>query len=140
MEVKKLLLPVDGSEYSNKAAQYGLELAKLLGAEVILLNAHKAVSPTLGEPNRQQALDDAVAEATMVVAPYETMAQKAGVAYETRVLGGPTAEVIYDVAEAEKADMVVMGSRGKSELQGLLVGSVTHRLLHIAPCPVLVIR
>ncbi|MBU1611225.1 MAG: universal stress protein, partial [Proteobacteria bacterium] len=68
------------------------------------------------------------------------MLEAEGIAHETRIFGGPTAEVIFDTAEVEKVDMIVMGTRGKSELSGLLVGSVTHKILHIAPCPVLVIR
>ncbi len=140
MEMKKFLLPVDGSEFSKKATQHGIDLAKMCGASIILLHSHKAVPPTLGSPNREQVLDKLVSEAKDVVKPYVEMLEASGLEFESKLLGGPTAEVIFDVATAGKVDMIVMGSRGKSELAGLLVGSVTHKLLHIAPCPVLVVR
>ncbi len=140
MEVKKILIPVDGSEFSKKAAQYGIDLAKMCGASIILLHSHKAVPPTLGSPNREQFRDKLVSESEVVFQPYVKMLEASGLEFESKILGGPTAEVIFDAATAGKADMIVMGSRGKSELAGLLVGSVTHKLLHIAPCPVLVVR
>lgn len=140
MEVKTLLLPIDGSDSSNKAAQYCADLALTLGASVVLLHSHKAVPATLGSPNREEYRDKLVAEAREIMEPYEKLLADAGVKFDSKALGGPTAEVIFDAAKAEAADMIVMGSRGKSDLEGLIVGSVTHRLLHIAPCPVLVIR
>lgn len=140
MDIQRLLVPVDGSDSSRKAAEYGANLAGLLGASVTLLHCHKAVPANLGSPNREHYRDKLVEESEEVLAPFVELLQASGVEFATKTLGGPTAEVIFDAATAAKADMIVMGSRGKSDLEGLLVGSVTHRLLHISPCPVLVIR
>ena len=52
---------------------------------------------------------------------------------------GGAAQVIADVARDTGADLIVAGTRGHSAIGGLIVGSVTHRLLHIAPCPVLAV-
>jgi nucleotide-binding universal stress UspA family protein len=50
------------------------------------------------------------------------------------------AEVIANVAEVEKCELIVMGSKGKSDLEGLILGSVTHKVLNIASSPVLVVK
>lgn len=72
--------------------------------------------------------------------PYRKIMQEAGVEFVDRILEGPAAAAICNVAEVEKADMIIMGSRGRNDLEGLLLGSCTHRVLRTAPCPVLVIR
>ena len=64
----------------------------------------------------------------------------AGVTFIDRILEGPAAEAICEVAKIEKIDLIVMGCRGRNDLEGLLLGSCTHRVLKTAPCPVLVIR
>ena len=57
-----------------------------------------------------------------------------------RIFEGPAGHAICEAAEIEKVDMIVMGTRGGNDLEGLLLGSCTHRVLKTAPCPVLVVR
>ena len=68
------------------------------------------------------------------------MLTRLNIPYDDKIVGGPTADVICEVAELEKCDCIVMGTRGKSGLESLVLGSVTHKVLHLAPCPVLVVR
>ena len=56
------------------------------------------------------------------------------------LLEGPEAEAILAVAETRQADLIIMGTRGLSSLQGLLLGSVAHKVIHHASCPVMVAR
>jgi nucleotide-binding universal stress UspA family protein len=55
-------------------------------------------------------------------------------------VGDPPAKLILDEAASFQADLIVMGSRGLSDWSGLLLGSVTHKVMHLATCPVLVAR
>lgn len=140
MQIKRVLLPVDGSSCSDRAVNYAVGFCELIGAEAVLLHSHKSLPQTLGKPNFDEAMDRLASEAQDVLRPYEETLSLTGVKYLSRIVSGPTAEVIFDVATAEGCDLIIMGSKGKSDLEGLMVGSVTHKVLHLAPCPVLVIR
>jgi nucleotide-binding universal stress UspA family protein len=63
-----------------------------------------------------------------------------GVDFSERLLEGPPRQAVAEVASRESCDLIVIGSRGLSDLEGLFLGSVTHRVLRVAPCPVMVIR
>lgn len=140
MNVKTILLPVDGSVHSDKAAEYAADMAKTMNAAIVLLHCRKAVPADLGEPNVQQVLERYTKEAETILKPYRDLLESRNIPIRETIIGGRPGEAIADVAEAEKADMVVMGSKGKSDLEGLIVGSVTHKVLHTAHCPVLVVK
>lgn len=139
MKVKKILLPVDGSEHSKKATRYAIDFAKQMDAEVVLI--HSYTLPVMLEGGYVDNMTDAIfAAANEMIEDYRGMLRKEGIRFKDKVLEGPPPEVIVDVAKSEKCDMIIMGSRGRGELKGLLLGSVTHRVLYTAPCPVLVLR
>lgn len=140
MEIKKILLPVDGSDYSVKAAQYTLDFTASRGSEIILMYSHKPFPSFLGEPYFQGVHDRIMSRAREMLAPFIRMFTDAGVPIEERMLEGAPGENICRVAAIEKCDLIIMGSRGFTDLKGLFLGSVTHRVLSGAPCPVLVIR
>lgn len=140
MRLTTLIVPVDDSAESLKAANYAAAMAKGFGAELVLVHCEPAVSLRLGRPNADEAEARRRAAAEDVLAPYRLMCAEYEVPCRELALEGPSAETIVDAARAEKADMVVIGSRGKTDIEALAVGSVTHTLLTMAPCPVLVVR
>ena len=140
MELKKILVPVDGSAYSMRAAGYAAELAKSMNSEILLIHCHKSFPVVLGEPYFQKAINKIMKKSNTLLDPYRKMMHDAGVAFADRILEGPAAGAICEVAKIEKIDMIVMGCRGRSDLEGLLLGSCTHRVLSTAACPVLVIK
>jgi len=140
MDLKRILVAVDGSEHSLRAAEYAANLAKLIGAEIILTHCHKLYPVLVGEPHFQKAIDKINKDAQQLIEPYVELLKERGVPYTDRILDGSPAKMLCDVARIEKVDMIIMGSRGLNDLEGLLLGSVTHRVLKTAPCPVLVIR
>ena len=140
MKLKKILVPVDGSEYSRRAAAYAAEIAEIVDGKVMLMHCHKSFPVVLGEPYFQNAINKIIKQAEVLLEPFRKILQDAGVDYSERILEGPAAKAICETAKIEKTDMIVMGSRGRNDLEGLLLGSCTHRVLKTAPCPVLVIR
>jgi len=137
---EKILIAADGSPGAMEAARKGAELAGLCGARVILCHCHKGVPEYIGEPYYQRLLDRSNAEVDALLHPFREILREAEVSFEERVLEGDPAKKICEAARAEGCDLVVMGTRGLSDLEGLFLGSVVHKVLVCAPCPVLAVR
>ncbi len=137
---KKFLVPVDGSDSSMRAAEYSVELVRRTGGDILLLHSHRPFPTMLGEPYFQMAIDKITAASNELLEPYRALFMSKGMNFEELILEGSPGNVISKTAGIERCDMIIMGTRGRSHLEGLLLGSVAHRVLHSAPCPVLVIR
>ena len=140
MKFKKILIPVDGSDYSLRAAEAGGDLASTTGAEIFLVHCHRQFPSVLGEPYYQKTVSRILKEANELLEPFRKIFEQKDVPCTERLMEGPPRQAIPDVARHEECDLIVIGSRGLSDLEGLFLGSVTHRVLRVAPCPVLVIR
>lgn len=136
----KILIAVDGSQIALAAARRGTALARFCGAEVLLCHCRRHVPEFLGEPYYQRVLDAALNEAESLLLPLREILSGSEVSFEERVLAGDAARGIVEAAQLEQCDLIVMGTRGLSDFEGLLLGSVTHKVLVTAPCPVLVVR
>ncbi len=134
---KTIVLALDGSETSKRAIPIAAELAKREGSRVVIahveeLIAGKGGGPVhAGEEAYQQEIREQAAE--LSGQGIETDVKMASV-----MVGGP-AHAIESIAKEANADLIVVGTRGHSPVAGLLLGSVTQRLLHIAHCPVLAV-
>jgi nucleotide-binding universal stress UspA family protein len=141
---KRILIATDGSDKSRKAAEEGIELAKALGAQVIALNVVNEVviaSAVRQLGSDRKEVEDKLKNAGMkAVEDIKAMAAKSGVAADTIVRIGAPANSVIDVAGAEKADLIIMGSHGESGAAKLLIGSVVQKVLYWATIPVLVVR
>ena len=140
MIVSKILIPVDDSKHSEQALKYGAAIAEMSGAKIIVVHCHRPVPTGLGEPNFQKAIDNATRESYAVLEKQTAAIKDKNISYEEKIIGGSTAKAIKTVAETEGCDLVIMGSKGKSDLEGFIVGSVTHKVLHTVQCPVLVVK
>ncbi len=136
----KLLVPVDGSPPSRKATDYAAKMAGLMAAELLLLHCHKPFPSVIGEPYLQKAITQRLENSKKMLAPYREMLEERGIAISERILEGPPGDRICETARIEGCEMIIMGSRGRTDLQGLLLGSTAHRVLHGAHCPVLVVK
>ncbi len=140
MDKNSLLVPVDGSTHSMKAVEYAIDLARILKKRIILLYCHKPFPALLGEPYYQKVVNKILEYSEEMMQPYCDKLEQNGIDFITRILEGNPGERISEVAQHEDCEMIIMGSRGLSELKGLILGSVTHRVLHSAHCPVLVLK
>ena len=140
MSTPLILLPVDGSEHANRAAAYAANMAELMGARLLVLHCHRPFPVKLGEPYFQKAIDKIMHQAGDLLAPFRSMLTEKKRDYDVLIMEGSPGDKICEVAQIENCEMIIMGSRGRSDLKGLLLGSVAHRVLQQAPCPVLVVR
>lgn len=140
MNQKTLLVAVDGSEESKSALHKAIDFARLLSADILLVHCHRKFPTILGEPYRQESIDEILNETDLIITPYRKILTEAGVPFTERLVEEPAGTMIPKIAAIEACHMIIMGSRGLSRLEGLVIGSVTHRVLHLATCPVLVVR
>jgi nucleotide-binding universal stress UspA family protein len=142
--MKTILLAVDGSGASLRAAKEAIALAKLAPeCSIRLVHAHE--EPLIyGEiavyvpREKMAALQRSHSEGILEAA--EALLKSAGVPYAKEVLSGPVGETIAAHAERTGCDLIVMGRHGKSALGELLVGSVAMKVLHASRLPVLLVR
>jgi nucleotide-binding universal stress UspA family protein len=143
IEIDRVLCPVDFSEFSSPALERALRLGLWFDARVEVLHVIPMPVPVgaglpffpapleVSEGQREQA----ARRLTNLVAPY----LGEGVPIETRVLQGDPGRLIQEEAESLPADLLVMGTHGRSGFEHLLLGSVTEKVLRRAPCPVLTV-
>lgn len=140
MKIKQIMVPVDDSQYSFDAVQYSIDYAKSIECQILLLHCHKQFPTVIGEPHLQTAINRILENANNLLEPYREIYQENGVPFKELLLEEPAGRVISETAGIEGINLIIMGSRGKSDLAGLILGSTTHKVLHTAPCPVLVVR
>ena len=147
--IKKILVPVDGSDHAFKALDLASDLAEKYKASLLLLyvvTQHELpesvrrfaeVGHIEGPPN--WIYDEVVSKNIMLEG--EKRAQEKRVrSIETAIRNGNPAKMIVKVAGSMNADLIVMGTRGLSDLQGLIMGSVAHKVNHLADCTVVTVK
>ena len=138
--VEKLLLATDLAEASAAATDEAFELAARLGASLLVVSVIDPGSLLL-PGGRYQARVDQVRERREVLAQaLVERGRQAGVPVSFLVWQGDPGDMIVAAAEAEHADMVVVGSHGRGAVGRFFLGSVSEHVVRNAPCPVLVVR
>lgn len=138
----RILLAIDDSVSSKRATTAAANLAKIAGSEVIVYHGREREVVVGGRSGGVYDLETP-SEALKLVDEAVATLKDAGVSArgEARnAMIGRVAREIVEAAKAEDAELIVMGTRGISDWEGLFVGSVAHRVLHIADVPVMVVR
>ncbi len=137
--MRNILVPVDGSEGSDRAVTHAITLAEACGAKLSFLyvaNINQlAINACLSD-----AILEAVTKAGNVILERAVQMVPSGIEKEAFSETGSPAVVILDFADSIEADLVVMGSRGLGVVKGVLLGSVSQYIVEQSKCPVLVVK
>jgi nucleotide-binding universal stress UspA family protein len=133
-----ILVAIDGSTYSHRTLTTAIEVAKKFQGDIFVVHliehdvGRAGVIPSETPAHATKLIDDAVKTVSA--------AGPSAAGQVNTVATGHTAKAIVDIAKDKGIDLIVMGSRGLSDVQGLLLGSVTHKVMQLSEIPVLVDR
>jgi len=136
---------LDGSEYSVKALEFAIDLAKkyqsqLILVHVVLRQIYAINPPEAGILAGTAIVRELEAEGKAILAKGEETVKTQGLPVIVRLRQGVPAEELLRAAAEEKADLIVLGSRGLSQVKAFLLGSVSDKVSHHAKCPTLIVR
>lgn len=135
---KCIFLNTDGSKYSKAATESAINFAKSYGGELMVLSVVEVTEEFM--TRAPGMLEEMVKKAQGFVEEVRNRAESSNIKTTTFVREGEAYKVITSLAKDQKADIIVMGSHGRTGLKRLLMGSVTAKVIGHAPCPVLVVR
>ena len=145
MEIRRIVVPIDFSEHSQRALDEAVGLALKFDAELHLLHCYQLFSiGAAGAPYNVIPPEDferAIREgAQQTLSEWRQKASAKKVRVHEHLVAGVPSEGIAELANTLGADLIVMGTRGLSGLKHVLLGSVAERTIRIAPCPVLTVK
>ena len=141
----RILGALDGSEYSLKALGFAIDLAKKYQSQLVLVHVVMRQIYAINPPEAGILAGTAIvreleAEGKAILAKGEETVKAQGLLVEARMRQGVPAEELLRAAVDEKVDLIVLGSRGLSQVRAFLLGSVSDKVSHHAKCPVLIVR
>ena len=140
--MQNIMVATDGSDGANRAIDIGAEIAKALNGTLSIVTVGRALSEE--EKAHFEQVEGNVADPAEVLAQRalydaEQRAQRAGIASpKTILVWGDAAESIIETIQRERADAIVVGRRGRGQISGILLGSISQELARTAPCVVIV--
>jgi len=136
----KILVAVDHSEISDRAVLAARDLALLSKGEVWVLHLReREMASRAAGAVADESMDEARASVQTIVDKLTAAGVKAHGEVRNTLFGYAGREIVDDAIE-HGVDVIVMGSRGRSDLVGLILGSTAHKVIHLADRPVLVVR
>jgi len=146
--IANILIAVDGSRHSIKCVEIGAELAKGLGSKLLLFHVVKPYNLPDSLKKFAKAEHMATFDADLLrkgaqyllTGALDTVKRSGLKDVEVEIEEGPIARSIVSRAKSFKADLIVIGSRGMGDLEGMLRGGVSSRVETLAKCPVLVVK
>ncbi len=137
---KNIVLAVDGSEYSLRALECARSLAAKYTASLLLVHVFSHTSDLLGYQDFEKLYAKRKSAGQAILDDALTKLSDADLEVHAELAEGSDAEAILTLAEKHEADLIVMGTRGFGAVKGLLVGSVSRKVIHLSKCPVMVVH
>jgi nucleotide-binding universal stress UspA family protein len=136
--IARIMLATDLSAASDGASQQALSLARGLGADLLVVSVIDAASRRPG--HLVARMDQRRAGRELAAQALVAKGRRSGVSVEFLVWEGEPGPAIVEAAESERADVVIVGTRGRGRVERMVLGSVSDHVVRHAPCPVLIVR
>jgi universal stress protein A len=143
MQIRQILAPTDFSECSKQAVACAYEFAQAFGAKLVLLHVIEELPSYIGfipPGGAAMLIKDLERQGHLDLARVLPEADAAEVEVTRQVVVGSPSHEIVKVAAAEKVDLIVIATHGRTGLSHLVMGSVAERVVRTAPCPVMTVR
>lgn len=137
---KNIVLSVDGSEYSNRAIEYAKSLAESYKANLWIVHVFSHTSDLLGYQDYEKLYAKRKSRGQTVIDNAKKILGITTFKVHEALLEGSEAEAILKIVENHQADLIIMGTRGFGAVKGMLVGSVSRKVIHLSTCPVMVVH
>jgi len=140
--IQKILIPTDGSDYSMRAAEYGISIARMLDAQVMVVYViDEVVLDQLSKVTERESAELELKQDGQRYINYVLgLAEKEGVKADSILAKGRPFEQIVHLSKELNMGLIVMGTYGRRGAERVLIGSVAERVIEYSPCPVLVVK
>ena len=138
MQISKILVGVDGSEYSDKAFEYAVSMIQNHKQQLLIVHIIENLG-NIGYSNFNQLKQDS----QIILQKYRTNAERKGLKSSIKIIenqGNSPAEKILDIAETEKVDIIIVGTKGRKPLEQFLLGSTSYKVVHYSKCTVIIVK
>jgi len=141
----KILVGLDGSDFCLKALEFAIDLAKKYQSQLVLVHVVMRQIYAINPPEAGVLAGTAIVreleeDGKAILVKGEETVKAQGIPVETRLKQGVPAEELLRTAVDEKVDLIVLGSRGLSQVRAFFLGSVSDKVSHHAKCPTLIVR
>jgi nucleotide-binding universal stress UspA family protein len=138
LQISKILVGVDGSEYSDKAFDYAVSMIQNHKQQLLIVHIIENFG-NIGYSNFNQLKQDS----QTILQKYRTNAERKGLKSSIKIIedqGNSPAEKILDIAEIEKVDIIIVGTKGRKSLEQFLLGSTSYKVAHYSKCTVIIVK
>ena len=139
MSFRRFFIPVDGSKNALEACEMAVRLAEMGEEKVILAHCHDAIPDRVQGHPRDELMLDLQKKAEDIFAKCTPIFEKGKIPVETIILFGSQGPTLAEAADEHKCDLIIMGTKGHSNLGNLFLGSVSTAVIHNTQLPVMLV-